>query len=71
MFVLLKLIQMEYIKNDFFEEPLHMFEGVFKFKSISRAIRRGHMNMYGIIFPKRPFSNSKNKSKRLNKHSKN
>lgn len=35
------------------------FEGVKKFKSIRRAIRRGNANIYGEIFPKRPFNNRK------------
>lgn len=86
MFVLIKLIQMEDNRNNISEIPLqtekefknylednrilYIFEGVFKFKSVKRAIRRGHIDIYGKIFPKRPFSNSGNKSKRVNKHSK-
>ena len=36
------------------------FSGVKKFKSIRRAIRRGHVSIYGQIYPKRPFKNTKN-----------
>lgn len=28
-----------------------------KFKSVRRAIKRGHMSMLGVIYPKRPFNN--------------
>ena len=42
------------------------FSGVKKFKSIRRAIRRGHVSIYGQIYPKRPFKNTKNnKYKRI------
>ena len=36
------------------------FSGVKKFKSIRRAIRRGHVSIYGQVYPKRPFKNTKN-----------
>ena len=36
------------------------FSGVKKFKSIRRAIRRGHVSIYGQIYPHRPFKNTKN-----------
>ena len=35
------------------------FEGVKKFKSIKRAIKRGNASIYGEVFPKRPFNNRK------------
>lgn len=38
---------------------LRRFEGVSKFKSVRRAIRRGHASLYGDIYPNRPFSNKK------------
>ena len=38
------------------------FEGVGKFRSISRAFRRGHISSIGVIYPKRPFNNRKNKA---------
>ena len=36
------------------------FSGVKKFKSIRRAIRRGHVSIYGQVYPHRPFKNTKN-----------
>ena len=38
---------------------LRTFEGVSKFKSVRRAIKRGNISLYGDIYPKRPFSNRK------------
>ena len=38
---------------------LRTFEGVKKFKSIRRAIRRGKVSLYGDVYPNRPFSNRK------------
>lgn len=38
---------------------LRTFEGVSKFRSIGRAIRRGNASLYGDIYPRRPFSNRK------------
>ena len=49
--------------------PMLSFEGVEKFKSIRRAIRRGLISQSGIIFPKRPFNNRGNTSKRKNAQS--
>ena len=40
---------------------LRTFEGVGKYKSIRRAIRRGHVSLYGDIYTNRPFSNRKRK----------
>ena len=53
------------IKN-FNEGMLYLinFSGVNKFKSIRRAIKRGHVSMYGTIYPKRPFNNRKTKDSR-------
>ena len=50
---------------------LHLitYEGVHRFKSIRRAIRRGHVTTEGIIIPKRPFNNRANTSKRKGVHS--
>ena len=42
---------------------LRTYEAVSKFKSIRRAIRRGHVSLDGIIFPKRPFNNKANTCK--------
>ena len=36
------------------------YSGVKKFKSIRRAIRRGHVSIHGQIYPHRPFKNTKN-----------
>lgn len=33
------------------------YEAVSKFKSVRRAIRRGHVSVYGFIYPHRPFNN--------------
>jgi hypothetical protein len=38
---------------------LFSYIGIAKFKSIRRAIRRGHVSTTGAIYPKRPFSNRK------------
>lgn len=38
---------------------LRDYSGVKKFKSIRRAIRRGHVSIYGDVYPKRPFNNKK------------
>lgn len=45
------------------EKRLITFEGVKKFKSIKRAIRKGLVTGYGTLIPKRPFNNRKNTSK--------
>lgn len=50
--------------DDFSKGILHLrdYSGVNKFKSIRRAIRRGHISIFGEIYPKRPFKNiSRNK----------
>lgn len=51
---------------------LHLvtYEAVRKFKSVRRAIRRGHVSPEGFIYPNRPFNNKANKSKKKGKHSK-
>lgn len=47
--------------DDFEQGILHLrdYSGVKKFKSIRRAIRRGHVSIYGDVYPKRPFKNIK------------
>lgn len=40
---------------------LHSFIGVSKYKSIRRAIKRGHVSIFGDVYPKRPFNNRKTK----------
>ena len=43
------------------ELTLLRFEAVSKFKSVKRAWRRGHISIYGLIYPKRPFNNRTSK----------
>lgn len=45
--------------DDFEHGILHLrdYSGVKKFKSIRRAIRRGHVSIFGEVYPKRPFKN--------------
>lgn len=57
------------IVGDFYERNiLHLrtFEAVKRFKSIRRAIRRGHVSLDGFIYPKRPFNNAKHGKNSLN-----
>lgn len=37
------------------------YEGIRKFKSVRRAIKRGHITSLGIIPPKKPFNNRSRK----------
>ena len=53
------------ITKDFYDNNiLHLrsYEGVSKFKSVRRAIKRGNLSIDGFIFPKRPLNNRKSKS---------
>lgn len=70
-------VQRELMSEEEFKEhihnrimPLHLvtYEAVRKYKSVRRAIRRGHVTSEGIIMPSRPFNNKKNSCKR-GKHS--
>lgn len=47
--------------NDFKNGVLHLvdYKGVGKFKSIRRAIKRGHVSIFGDIYPDKPFNNRK------------
>lgn len=57
------------IAKDFYENNiLHLrtYEAVKRFKSVRRAIKRGHISLDGIIYPKRPFNNAKHKKGSLN-----
>ena len=66
----------DYMKNsrvdivgDFYKRGiLHLrtYEAISRFKSVGRAIRRGHVSLDGIIFPKRPFNNAKQSKNSLN-----
>ena len=40
------------------------YSGVKRFKSIRRAIRRGHVSVHGSIYPNRPFKNVSTKDGR-------
>lgn len=57
------------IVKDFYENNiLHLrtYDEVKRFKSVRRAIRRGHVSLDGVIYPKRPFNNAKHKKGSLN-----
>lgn len=52
------------INRDFDKEDIlprwSNYSAVSKFKSVRRAIRRGHVDlMFGIVYPNRPYSNKK------------
>ena len=57
------------IEDDFEKGILHLrdYSGVRKFKSIRRAIRRGHVSLLGEVYPKRPFKNISTKHNRNGK----
>lgn len=44
-------------KNEIKKSSLLTFIAVSKFKSVNRAIRRGHVSIYGHVYPNRPFNN--------------
>lgn len=44
---------------------LHSFMGVSKYKSIRRAIKRGHVSIFGDIYPRRPFNNRSTKESKV------
>ena len=48
---------------------LRIFNAVGSVKSIRRAIRRGHVSLDGILYPRRPFNNRANTCSRKNSHS--
>lgn len=48
---------------------LTTYEGVRRYKSVRRAMKRGHVTTEGIIMPKRPFNNRADTSKRKDAHS--
>ena len=57
------------IVKDFYEnDVLHLrtYDAVKRLKSVRRAIRRGHVSLDGVIYPKRPFNNAKHKKGSLN-----
>ena len=57
------------IVKDFYENNiLHLrtYDAVKRLKSVRRAIRRDHVSLDGVIYPKRPFNNAKHKKGSLN-----
>lgn len=55
-----KLMSEEEFKNYMSNSiNIRSFECVSRFKSVLRAVRRGHITQYGTIIPKRPFNNRK------------
>lgn len=59
------------INKDFVQESLlprwPNYSAVSKFKSVRRAIRRGHVDLvFGIIYPNKPFNNRKSTKGRSN-----
>lgn len=60
----------QYIKDGNIYLNLMTTEGVVKYKSIRRAIRRGHCTTEGVCFPKRPFNNRKPYGREINEKKK-
>ena len=54
-------VEKEPIINEGMPINLRVFDGVSKFKSIRRAIRKGYVTPWGTIAPKRPFNNRSRK----------
>lgn len=54
-------VEKEPIINEGMPINLKIFDGVSKFKSIRRAMRRGHVTPWGTVAPKRPFNNRSRK----------
>ena len=59
----------DYISKGIIVLYLITYDGVHRFKSVRRAMRRGHMTAEGIVMPRRPFNNRANTSKRKEVHS--
>jgi len=51
------------------EIVLITFDGVRKYRSVFRAVRRGHVSPTGVVYPDRPYNNRANTSKRKGIHS--
>lgn len=58
-----------YISKGIIVLHLITYDGVHRFKSVRRAMRRGHVTAEGIVMPRRPFNNRANTSKRKEVHS--
>lgn len=56
------------LEEDFKVGIIHLvdYSGVKKFKSIRRAIKKGHVSIFGEIYPHRPFKNISSKRGSLN-----
>ena len=54
----------DYISKGIIVLHLITYDGVHRFKSVRRAMRRGHVTAGGIVMPRRPFNISANSSKR-------
>lgn len=54
-------VEKEPIINEGMPINLKVFDGVSKFKSVRRAMRRGHVTPWGTVAPKRPFNNRSRK----------
>lgn len=49
------------IINEGMSINLKVFDGVSKFKSVRRAIRKGYVTPWGTVAPRRPFNNRSRK----------
>lgn len=58
-----------YISKGIIVLHLITYDGVHRFKSVRRAMRRGHVTAEGIVIPRKPFNNRANTSKRKEVHS--
>lgn len=59
----------DYISKGIIVLHLITYDGVHRFKSVRRAMRRGHVTAEGIVMPRRPFNNRANTCKRKGHHS--
>lgn len=59
----------DYISKGIIVLHLITYDGVHRFKSVRRAMRRGHVTAEGIVMPRRSFNNRANTSKRKGIHS--
>jgi len=70
-----EVVERELMAQEEFEKYLNdtrglkTFEAITKFKSVNRAIRRGHVTDIGLVAPDKPFNNRGNSSKRIGIHS--
>lgn len=54
-----KLMTQEEFEKYIGAGQLKMFDAVRRFKSVRRAMRRGHVSPLGEVYPRRPFNNRK------------